>query len=59
MTHPTLKRALLSRAAMLLALPAMPALAQDTTQLDEIILVDSKRDVATDTATPTTTVDQT
>ncbi len=38
---------------------AAPVAAQDTTQLDEIILIESKRDVATDTATPTTTVDQT
>jgi len=55
MRFPTKKCALLSSAAMLLALPAM---AQETTQLDEIILITSKRDVATDTATPTTTVDQ-
>lgn len=56
MRFPTKKCALLSSAAMLFAAPVA---AQDTTQLDEIILIESKRDVATDTATPTTTVDQT
>ena len=55
MLFPTKKCVLLSSAAVLIALPVA---AQDTTQLDEIVLIESKRDVATDTATPVTTVDQ-
>jgi hemoglobin/transferrin/lactoferrin receptor protein len=52
--------ALLGSAAIWLALPAMPALAQDSsaTLLDEVWLGKSKREVQTDTATATTSIAQ-
>ena len=54
--QPSVRAWLLLSAATLVTLPAT---AQDTFELDTVLLAESKREVATDTATAETTVDQT
>ncbi|MGC8201092.1 TonB-dependent receptor plug domain-containing protein [Aliiroseovarius sp. PTFE2010] len=52
--QPAMRAALLSSAALIIALPAK---AQETFQLDTVFLAESKREVATETAVAETTVD--
>ena len=54
--QPSVRALLLLSAATLVTLPAT---AQQTFELDSVLLAESKRDVATDTATAETTVDET